>query len=95
MLHIISHTPCRFDHLSFLRTLSGDDVVLFVQDGVSGAVRGHSFLAVLTEKCRNVYVLQNDMEARGLGKIISADVKLINYNQYVELTAKYIPQLLW
>lgn len=75
--------------------LSADDDLLLLQDGVLAAVEGNELLRALLQSPATVYVLQEDAAARGIIGQISDGVRKIDYNGFVELTARHQQQLAW
>lgn len=69
-----------------------NDVILFWQDGVILALQDSQILTKITCQC---YALDQDLAARGLINFVDQKIKIINISQFVELTAKYYPQLAW
>lgn len=95
MLHIVSHSSSQFDVQALLRSVNEADAVLFVQDGVSIAIKNNPVFQQLLETQANIYALQEDLQARGMLHLVCQDVTIVDYYKYVDLTVKYTPQLLW
>ena len=88
MLHIINNTKIL---QKCLATTQNQDHILLIEDGV---------LEILTtdfSQFKNIYfyVLEVDIIARGLQDKIPSLVKLINYEQFVELTILHSPTMSW
>lgn len=93
MLHIINQSPFTSDSLQrCLRTIRTNDHLLLIEDGVIAALKNSAFF---TKNILNYYALETDIIARGLQNKINTDVKLINYDQFVELTIQHHPILSW
>lgn len=88
MLHIINKSPlvnCSLD--SCINTASGGDILL-IEDAVYAATAGNAFEGKLREAMGRfkVYVLQPDLEARGLGDRLVAGATAVDYGGFVDLT---------
>jgi tRNA 2-thiouridine synthesizing protein B len=95
MLYILSHSPNQCDLPTLLRLTSEGDALLLLQDGVLAALAGSAHLDLLLNSPISLYVLQDDVEARGLSGHISRNASLIGYNQFVELTEQHRSQMTW
>ncbi|MDO4698796.1 MAG: sulfurtransferase complex subunit TusB [Pasteurellaceae bacterium] len=86
MLYTFSsaHYDCE-EFEALLAQLTTDDALIFWQDGVLQAVRSEAKLATI----QNVFVLQNDLIARGLTLKLST----ISLEQFVQLSEHYFPQV--
>jgi tRNA 2-thiouridine synthesizing protein B len=90
MLHVVSQSP--FSHTmlqSCLDFMQADDQLLLMQDAVI-AVTAHHWVQQLRDK--EIYVLQEDLTARGLTPKIGIP---INMTGYVALVVKYNSPLCW
>ena len=77
------------------KLISAQDAVLFWQNGVIIACQNNPILNAILQNSQNCYVLDNDINARGLGELIDSRVKIINMRQIVDLTVNYFPQMNW
>ena len=88
MLHIINKSPLSSGTLeSCLRvTASGD--ILLTEDAVYAATKGNAFEGKLRAAMGRfkVYVLQPDLDARGLGDRLIEGVSSVDYGGFVDLT---------
>ncbi|MWP62151.1 sulfurtransferase complex subunit TusB [Gilliamella sp. Pas-s25] len=75
--------------------ISDQDAVLFWQNGVVLAIQNNPLLNDIIHKTEHCYIINSDIEARGLGNIIDSRLKIINMQQAVELTANHFPQINW
>lgn len=75
--------------------ISAQDAVLFWQNGVILAIQNNPLLNDIIKKTKHCYVISNDIEARGLNKMIDSRIKIINMQQVVELTTINYPQINW
>ncbi|MBK4775772.1 sulfurtransferase complex subunit TusB [Candidatus Pantoea edessiphila] len=97
MLHTLINSPFYSDMNTLLLILDiGDDIIL-LQDGVIAALKGNLAIEKIlnTNKSIRIYVLEEDLIARGLIKQISTKVYLVNYNGFVKLTEKHKQQMMW
>lgn len=87
MLHIINKSPTSANALeSCLRVaISGD--ILLTEDAVYAATTGSSFESKLREASARfkIYVLQPDLDARGLGDRLMAGVTPVDHGGFVDL----------
>jgi tRNA 2-thiouridine synthesizing protein B len=88
MLHIINKSPLTNSALdSCLRVAQSGDILL-IEDAVYAATSGNAFEGKIREAMGRfkVYVLQPDLEARGLADRIIAGVSPVDYGGFVDLT---------
>jgi tRNA 2-thiouridine synthesizing protein B len=88
MLHIINKSPLANSSLAdCLRVASGGEILL-IEDAVYAATNGNAFEPKLNDAMKRfkVYVLQPDMDARGVGDRIMAGVTAVDYGGFVDLT---------
>lgn len=89
MLHIINKSPLTNSALdNCLRVAQRGDILL-IEDAVYAATTGNAFEGKIREAMGRfkVYVLQPDLDARGLADRIIADVTPVDYGGFVDLTA--------
>lgn len=88
MLHIINKSPLTNGSLdSCLRVAQSGDILL-IEDAVVAATAGNACAASLKEAMGRfkVYVLQPDLDARGLGDRLLEGVSPVDYGGFVDLT---------
>jgi len=73
---------------------AGDDLLL-LQDGVLAALAGSRALMQLSRSNATLWVLDEDVQARGLTAQISTSVQSIDYNGFVTLTIRHQQQIVW
>jgi len=91
MLHIINKSPLERGVLdSCLRTVSGG-AILLIEDGVYAATRGNAAAAKVADALSRfkVYVLQPDLDARGMGDRLIDGVQGVDYGGFVDLVAEH------
>ncbi len=95
MLHTLRHSPWHCDMTSLLRMLREGDDLLLISDGVQAGVEGNRFLEMLSAAPISVYVIEEDVNARGFSAQISTSVVRVDYTGFVRLTIKHSGQLAW
>lgn len=95
MLYTLLHSPWQCDFDSLLLLLQEGDDVLLLQDGVTAALAGSQKLQQLLASPATLWVLEEDVMARGLTAQISANVSRLNYTGFVTLTTKHPQQVAW
>lgn len=82
ILHTVNKSPFGSDcFASCLRSVSNDDVILLLEDGV---------FCLLWEALpgNKLYALRDDVVARGLGGKVPESITLIEYSDFVQLTCE-------
>lgn len=96
MLHTINKSPYSHQHLAdCLRACAADDVIVLIEDGVYAALANSEWIKSLSAKVSAVYVLQPDVDARGLSNRIAAEANSINYDGFVQLCVDQPKMLAW
>ncbi|WP_345829236.1 sulfurtransferase complex subunit TusB [Erwinia sp. HDF1-3R] len=95
MLHTLTHSPFQSDFSALLRLLAEGDDLLLLQDGVLAALEGSQALELVLRAPISVYVLEDDVSARGLSGQISPRVTAVSYTDFVALTVKNSSQMTW
>ncbi|MCE7566262.1 sulfurtransferase complex subunit TusB [Aliivibrio fischeri] len=95
MLHILTSTDnLQLLHNKELPVNSENDVIIFTQDSVYAAIKDHKdHLLILSFK--HCYFLQEDIEARGVTKLIDDKIQRVNYSAFVSLTQDHFPIVTW
>lgn len=89
MLYTIAASPFQCDFAAILRLITPNDAVLLLQDGVIAAIKQSTHLGELQQKGAPIYVLNADINARGLQNMISEQVTLASYQDFVQLTVSH------
>jgi tRNA 2-thiouridine synthesizing protein B len=93
MLHIVNKSPFERGALdSCLRYTTDGAGVLLIEDGVYAATRGNIAEGKLKDamgKGIRVYVLQPDLEARGMQGKVMDGVRTVDYGGFVELVTEH------
>lgn len=84
MLYIINKSFINSNALALVKV---DDIILLIEDGVYAACSPGETLA----KPGNIYALKPDVIARGLSDKISLDIKLVDYDGFVDLVVQNNP----
>lgn len=66
-----------------------DDAIVLWQDGVLQAVKNPQFFANLP----NVFVVKQDIEARGLAGVLADSFRQITLSEFVKITENFAPQV--
>jgi len=88
MLHIINKLQALTNCLPYI--LPGDAIVL-IEDSVYAAVSKIE----LNPKEYSIFALKNDLVIRGITDKILSDIKVITYEEFVELTLRFYPSQTW
>jgi len=93
MLHIVNKSPAQTRTLdSCLRLTQPGQALLLIEDGVYAATSAD---AVAAMKGLKVYVLQPDVEARGMKGRIVEGVTPVDYAGFVDLVAEHSSNQSW
>ncbi len=96
MLHTINKSPYSHQHIAdCLRICDADDIILLIEDGVYAALTNSEWIKLLSEKVASIYVLQPDVDARGLTQRIAREVHGIDYEGFVQLCISQPKMLAW
>ena len=95
MLHTLSVSPWHADIAAMLRLMEQGDDLLLLSDGIAAAIAGGRFLEILQSAPITLYVLQDDVDARGLTGQIADSVGRVSYTDFVRLAVKHAGQLAW
>jgi tRNA 2-thiouridine synthesizing protein B len=77
-----------------LATIGASDALLLLEDGVYAALPSAGLLTRMPEGVR-LYVLQEDLAARGISDRICPDFNRIDYREFVALTLQYSKLVNW
>ncbi len=88
MLHIVNKSPLENSSLESCLMVAGSGDVLLIEDAVYAATTGNIFEPKLRAALGKVkvYVLQPDLDARGMGDRLVAGVTSVDYSGFVDLT---------
>lgn len=95
MLHILTQSPFQFNILLFFNMLKKSDDILLIQDGIILAIKDNIYLDRIVQYSINLYVLKEDVCARGLFDKLSNIFTIIEYQGFVQLTEKNKIQIKW
>ncbi|VFP80382.1 sulfurtransferase complex subunit TusB [Candidatus Erwinia haradaeae] len=95
MLHTISRSPSYCDFPAILRLISAGDDVLLLEDGVLSGMQGSDTLQELLSMKITLYILREDLIARGLLIYISSRARVVNYDGFIQLRIKNLQQIAW
>ncbi|BCO27223.1 protein TusB [Rhodoferax lithotrophicus] len=98
MLHIINKSPFEKNTLdTCLRLAQPGHALLLIEDGIYAATQGSAAQERMTQACANlsVFVLQPDLDARGMSAKLMPGVNLVDYGGFVDLVEKYDTSHSW
>lgn len=98
MLHVVNKSPFERNALdSCLRTAKKGSSVLLIEDGVLGALDGTKVSGRVKEAMADVkfYVLQPDLDARGIGGKVMDGVESVDYSGFVDLAESHSAVQSW
>jgi tRNA 2-thiouridine synthesizing protein B len=95
MLFTLAHSPQQCDLPALVRMICERDVLLLMQDGVIAGLEDSLALPHITQLPCPVYVLTEDLQARGLVGQISDKLTPIDYTGFVELTEQHMQHIAW
>ncbi|ORM67843.1 sulfurtransferase complex subunit TusB [Pantoea rwandensis] len=95
MLYTLLQSPWQCDIDSLLLLMQEGDDLLLLQDGVTAALEGSQMFIKLSASPATLWVLQEDVVARGLAEQISTKVARLDYTGFVAMTAKHQQQVAW
>lgn len=92
MLHIVNKSP--FERNAFescMRHATKGAAILFIEDGIYAALKGTRASAQVQAAMKDltIYVLQPDVEARGMNGRVLDGVKTVDYGGFVDLTVQH------
>lgn len=92
MLHVVNKSPFERSSLeSCLKHAQPGSAVLLIEDGVYGALKGTAFTGRIEAAMKDlkIFVLQPDVEMRGMqGRIIDG-VQPVDYAEFVDLVTEH------
>lgn len=92
MLHVVNKSPFERSSLdSCLRHAQPGSAILLIEDGIYGALKGTTFTSRIEAAMKDlkIFVLQPDVEMRGMqGRIIDG-VRSVDYAGFVDLVTEY------
>ena len=91
MLHIVNKSPFEKNSLeSCLSCAKDGSVVLLIEDGVYGALKGSSVSDTLQGALSKVkiYALESDVKLRGIADKVMDGINLTDVNGFVDLAAE-------
>ena len=97
ILHTVNKSPFqKKDLASCLAHANSGDAVLLIEDAVYGAISGTEAAANVSGAGATVYVLGDDLAARGISTQKVADgIEVVGYDGFVDLVEKYSAVNAW
>jgi len=75
--------------------LTAQDTVILFGDGVYAGLEGCATSQLLRDSGAAIFALAPDVDAAGIGTKLATGVSLIDYAQFVTISAKYPGQMAW
>ncbi|QJC29177.1 sulfurtransferase complex subunit TusB [Enterobacteriaceae endosymbiont of Plateumaris rustica] len=99
MLYTLFNSPSSCNFILFLNYLSKNDDLILIQDGILAGLKNSISMKKIIEIKKKVpfhiFGIKNDIESRGLLKIISKKIIQIEYKDFVFLSIKHKQQIFW
>ncbi|QCO71070.1 sulfurtransferase complex subunit TusB [Buchnera aphidicola] len=95
MLHTLMKSPFETNISLIINMLKKSDDFLALQDGVLIGLKNNIFLKTIIMSSVKLYLIREDVYARGINKNISSKFILISYMHFVSLTVKHKKQMTW
>ncbi|WAI11709.1 MAG: sulfurtransferase complex subunit TusB [Buchnera aphidicola (Macrosiphum albifrons)] len=95
MLHTLMKSPFETNVSLIINMLKKSDDFLALQDGVLIGLKNNIFLKSIIMSSVKLYLIREDVYARGIDKNISSKFILISYMHFVSLTLKHNKQMTW
>jgi tRNA 2-thiouridine synthesizing protein B len=91
MLHIVNKSPLEKTTLDTVLRLARSGALLLIEDAVYAATRGNAAEAKLREAMRRlkVFVLEPDLQARGVADRVIEGVQTVDYGGFVDLVVEH------
>jgi tRNA 2-thiouridine synthesizing protein B len=90
MLHIVNKSHRQTASLeSCVRLAKDGQALLLIEDGVYAATKAGAAALAPALKRLKVYVLQPDLEARGMAGALAEGVTCVDYGGFVDLVAEH------
>lgn len=95
MLHILMHSPYKININLMCNMFLFQHSLIALQDGVLIALNKNIFLPKILSCSMNLYLLKEDVVARGIERYVCSNFSVINYIDFVRLTEKYNKFMNW
>lgn len=96
MLHTVNSSPYASASLTnALRYSEKHCEILLLEDAVIAAVVGSQWQETLVASGRRIYLLKEDLQARGIEGQIASQFEVVDISGFVDLTARHVTQMTW
>lgn len=96
MLHTVTTSPFHTQSLqSCLRYISQDDEILLLQDAVFAGLRENIWSKTIKFSGVKIYLLKEDLLARGIAGKVDECFEVIDYSGFVSLSVQHDVQMKW
>ncbi|WP_117235941.1 sulfurtransferase complex subunit TusB [Vibrio maerlii] len=92
MLHIVKSTTALS---SVLLCLGENDAVLLCEQAVTAANSAHHNFSLIASHLAQVHLLESDIAARGLSRLIDNNVSQVDFSGFVKLTEQHTQSMTW
>jgi tRNA 2-thiouridine synthesizing protein B len=92
MLHIIKTQSAIADAMSYV---SDNDAILLVEDAVYVSNTEHSGFTHLSKSISQCFVLEADLNARGVVSFVNSNIQVVDFLGWVALTEQYQQSMTW
>jgi len=91
VLNIVNKSPLERSSLESCLRVARGGALLLIEDAVYAACRGHASARAIVEAMQRmkVYVLQPDLEARGVDGLVVDGVTAVDYGGFVDLVVEH------
>jgi len=95
-LHIVSKSPFANSALAdCLRVCGEQAVIVLIEDAVNAALANTEWVLQLKTAAHAVFVLSEDIDARGLTALIETSFTIVDYAGFVQLCCDHTPIVSW
>lgn len=98
-LHLVNKTPAHssalIECLQVLAETQEDSALLLIEDAVYAVLENNAVITKLKSLSFPCYVLQEDLQARGLLDKVPAEFKVVDYSGLVRLSLDYAKVQSW
>mgnify|MGYP001568175856 FL=1 len=95
LLHTLNSSPQSVAARDCCTLLTGEDTVILFGDGVYAGLEGSAISQLLRDSGAAIFALAPDVDAAGIGTKLAAGISLIDYPEFVAISAQYPRQMAW
>lgn len=97
-LHTVNQSPHQGNKLQrCLSMVQPGAAILLIEDGVYAALASSEYAPLMQQAATGcaLYALESDVAARGIGGQVMKEIKLINYDAFVDLVVESSSTISW